>query len=101
MMLGENDLGFITPHRKRPIDVFRPGERIANFGAAKRVSIVQGVGDVFGGRNGFLFLYEPQHLSRCFRPRSQKEFIGQTIDDLLFACFLYEIGWGEQRNGTG
>ncbi|VTM90405.1 Uncharacterised protein [Raoultella ornithinolytica] len=62
VVLGNNDFGIVAPTFDGGIDIFRPGQRIANFCAAQRIGIVQRVGHVFRGFDHFLLFDVPQHF---------------------------------------
>lgn len=61
-MLGENDFRFVTPEIQRLINVFRPGQRLADFRPTQRIGVVQRVGNIFGGFDQFFLFDISQHF---------------------------------------
>src|SRR3546814_15296649 len=63
----------------------RPGQRLADLGAAQRVGVMQRVGGVFRGGDGFLLLDVPQHFRWRLGAGGHEELVSQAVDRALLA----------------
>ncbi|MNL07337.1 hypothetical protein D3C87_1280100 [compost metagenome] len=101
VVLGEDHLCLVAPHGQGLIQVFGPGQRLADLGATQGVGVMQGMGGIFGRRDGLLLFDVPEHLGWRFRARCHHEFIGQAIDTLFLTRLGDVIRWRNQGHGTG
>ena len=101
MVLGEDHLGLVAPHGQRLVQVLRPGQRLADLGAAQRIGVVQRVGRVLGGLDRLLLLDVPEHLGRRLGARRHQELVGQPVDRLLLAGLGDDVGRRDQRHRAG
>lgn len=85
MVLRHQHFGLAAPAVDGIVDVFGPGQRLTDFGAAQGVGVVQRMRDVFSGLDGFLLFDVPAHFRRRFRAGCHHKIVGQPVDGALFA----------------